>query len=146
MEKMSNEEKKEEECCCSVLCFFFFYFIRSNIMFFFSFLLQLQELCWTWKLWFLVRCRCRSTYRQSIHSDSFNRAKSVNFPMKNVILYFAHSLNGISMCFFFFDSNFVAPVMTRYKSSWSNFWGALSEKGFYARSHDYMKIVLNEIR
>lgn len=36
--------------------------------------------------------------------------------------------------------------MTRYDSSWSNFWGALSEKGYYARSHDYMKIVKNEYR
>lgn len=36
--------------------------------------------------------------------------------------------------------------MTRFESSWSNFWGALSEKGYYARSHDYMDIVKNEIR
>lgn len=42
--------------------------------------------------------------------------------------------------------NVVAPVITRFESTWSNFWGALSEKGFYARSHDYMKIVQNEVR
>ncbi|XP_055326484.1 procollagen-lysine,2-oxoglutarate 5-dioxygenase isoform X2 [Sitodiplosis mosellana] len=44
------------------------------------------------------------------------------------------------------NRNVIAPVMTRYESSWSNFWGSLSEKGFYARSHDYMQIVKNEIR
>lgn len=41
---------------------------------------------------------------------------------------------------------FVAPLLTRHESSWSNFWGALSEKGFYARAHDYMRIAKNEIR
>lgn len=40
----------------------------------------------------------------------------------------------------------VAPIMTRHDSKWSNFWGALSEKGFYARQHDYIKIVENQIR
>lgn len=36
--------------------------------------------------------------------------------------------------------------MTRHEKVWSNFWGALSDKGFYARSLDYMTIVKNEIR
>lgn len=36
--------------------------------------------------------------------------------------------------------------MVRPGEVWSNFWGALSEKGFYARSHDYMDIVKNNIR
>ncbi|XP_064461104.1 procollagen-lysine,2-oxoglutarate 5-dioxygenase 1-like isoform X2 [Ornithodoros turicata] len=35
----------------------------------------------------------------------------------------------------------VAPLLTRQKSMWSNFWGALSADGFYARSHDYVEIV-----
>lgn len=36
--------------------------------------------------------------------------------------------------------------MTRSGESWSNFWGSLSEMGFYARSHDYMIVVKNSIR
>ncbi|XP_045163177.2 procollagen-lysine,2-oxoglutarate 5-dioxygenase 2-like isoform X2 [Mercenaria mercenaria] len=35
----------------------------------------------------------------------------------------------------------LAPVMTRRGKAWSNFWGALSATGFYARSEDYMDIV-----
>lgn len=40
----------------------------------------------------------------------------------------------------------VAPVLTRMGKAWSNFWGALTEDGFYARSMDYMDIVHNERR
>lgn len=36
---------------------------------------------------------------------------------------------------------FVAPVFSKYHELWSNFWGALSETGYYARSHDYVDIV-----
>lgn len=36
--------------------------------------------------------------------------------------------------------------MIRPGEVWSNFWGALSEKGFYARSHDYMDIAKDNIR
>ena len=35
----------------------------------------------------------------------------------------------------------VAPFMIRPYKAWSNFWGALSADGFYARSPDYMEIV-----
>uniref|UniRef100_A0A182JTM5 procollagen-lysine 5-dioxygenase n=1 Tax=Anopheles christyi TaxID=43041 RepID=A0A182JTM5_9DIPT len=35
----------------------------------------------------------------------------------------------------------IAPVLTRPEKVWSNFWGALSGQGFYARSNDYMDIV-----
>lgn len=31
-------------------------------------------------------------------------------------------------------------------SSWSNFWGDLDENGQFEESHDYMKIMRNEIR
>lgn len=41
---------------------------------------------------------------------------------------------------------FVAPLLKRHKEVWSNFWGALSESGYYARSHDYMAIVEETIR
>lgn len=44
------------------------------------------------------------------------------------------------------NRNIIAPVITRHESKWSNFWGALSEKGYYARQHDYVKIVENKIR
>lgn len=45
-----------------------------------------------------------------------------------------------------FNKSILAPVVTRVGGVWSNFWGAISEKGFYARSSDYMNIVNNEIR
>ncbi|XP_054904592.1 procollagen-lysine,2-oxoglutarate 5-dioxygenase 1 [Poeciliopsis prolifica] len=35
----------------------------------------------------------------------------------------------------------VAPMITRVGRLWSNFWGALSEDGYYARSEDYVDIV-----
>lgn len=35
----------------------------------------------------------------------------------------------------------VAPMLTRPFKAWSNFWGALSKEGYYARSFDYMDIV-----
>ncbi|XP_060560565.1 LOW QUALITY PROTEIN: procollagen-lysine,2-oxoglutarate 5-dioxygenase 2-like [Ruditapes philippinarum] len=35
----------------------------------------------------------------------------------------------------------LAPIVTRRGKAWSNFWGALSATGFYARSEDYMDIV-----
>ncbi|XP_047465808.1 procollagen-lysine,2-oxoglutarate 5-dioxygenase 1 isoform X2 [Mugil cephalus] len=35
----------------------------------------------------------------------------------------------------------VAPMVTRVGRLWTNFWGALSEEGYYARSEDYVDIV-----
>ncbi|XP_030279099.1 procollagen-lysine,2-oxoglutarate 5-dioxygenase 1 isoform X2 [Sparus aurata] len=35
----------------------------------------------------------------------------------------------------------VAPMITRVGRLWSNFWGALSSDGYYARSEDYVDIV-----
>uniref|UniRef100_A0A6J0SN88 Procollagen-lysine,2-oxoglutarate 5-dioxygenase 1 n=1 Tax=Pogona vitticeps TaxID=103695 RepID=A0A6J0SN88_9SAUR len=35
----------------------------------------------------------------------------------------------------------IAPLVSRLGKLWSNFWGALSADGFYARSEDYMDIV-----
>ncbi|XP_055696089.1 procollagen-lysine,2-oxoglutarate 5-dioxygenase isoform X1 [Lutzomyia longipalpis] len=40
----------------------------------------------------------------------------------------------------------IAPMITRPNDAWSNFWGALSEQGYYARSHDYLDIVNNKKR
>ena len=40
----------------------------------------------------------------------------------------------------------VAPLLVRPKEYWSNFWGSLTDDGFYARSHDYVQIVKNERR
>lgn len=37
--------------------------------------------------------------------------------------------------------NVLAPLMTRHGRLWSNFWGALSADGYYARSEDYVDIV-----
>ncbi|CAN7987400.1 unnamed protein product [Ixodes pacificus] len=38
----------------------------------------------------------------------------------------------------------VAPLLSRHKNLWSNFWGALSTDGYYARSHDYVQLVKGE--
>ncbi|XP_020670889.3 procollagen-lysine,2-oxoglutarate 5-dioxygenase 2 isoform X1 [Pogona vitticeps] len=35
----------------------------------------------------------------------------------------------------------IAPLVTRHGKLWSNFWGALSADGYYARSEDYVDIV-----
>ncbi|XP_018016971.1 procollagen-lysine,2-oxoglutarate 5-dioxygenase 1-like isoform X3 [Hyalella azteca] len=40
----------------------------------------------------------------------------------------------------------VAPMLARPYKPWSNFWGALTSDGFYARSADYVEIVQNEKR
>jgi uncharacterized protein Usg len=40
----------------------------------------------------------------------------------------------------------VAPMLVRPYKAWSNFWGALSSEGFYARSTDYMEIVQSNRR
>ncbi|XP_069690681.1 procollagen-lysine,2-oxoglutarate 5-dioxygenase 1 isoform X2 [Periplaneta americana] len=40
----------------------------------------------------------------------------------------------------------VAPLLLRPYKAWSNFWGALTADGFYARSMDYMEIIHNERR
>ncbi|XP_030640838.1 procollagen-lysine,2-oxoglutarate 5-dioxygenase 1 [Chanos chanos] len=39
------------------------------------------------------------------------------------------------------NKNFIAPMMTRPGRLWTNFWGALSADGYYARSEDYVDIV-----
>ncbi|XP_016987590.1 procollagen-lysine,2-oxoglutarate 5-dioxygenase [Drosophila rhopaloa] len=43
------------------------------------------------------------------------------------------------------NKQFVAPLFTKHEELWSNFWGALSEGGYYARSHDYVDIVKSQI-
>ncbi|XP_076684470.1 procollagen lysyl hydroxylase isoform X1 [Andrena cerasifolii] len=40
----------------------------------------------------------------------------------------------------------VAPLLVRPYKMWSNFWGAIMDDGFYARSFDYVEIVKNERR
>uniref|UniRef100_A0A672U1R7 Procollagen-lysine,2-oxoglutarate 5-dioxygenase 1 n=1 Tax=Strigops habroptila TaxID=2489341 RepID=A0A672U1R7_STRHB len=35
----------------------------------------------------------------------------------------------------------IAPLVSRHEKLWSNFWGALSPDGYYARSEDYVDIV-----
>lgn len=44
-----------------------------------------------------------------------------------------------------YKRNFISPVITRDNELWSNFWGALSDDGYYARSHDYVDIVKGNI-
>ncbi|XP_024936898.1 procollagen-lysine,2-oxoglutarate 5-dioxygenase 1 isoform X1 [Cephus cinctus] len=40
----------------------------------------------------------------------------------------------------------VAPLLVRPFKAWSNFWGAITDDGFYARSSDYMQIINNDRR
>lgn len=40
----------------------------------------------------------------------------------------------------------VGPMLLRPYKSWSNFWGALSNEGYYARSFDYMDIINGDMR
>ncbi|KAJ8961212.1 hypothetical protein NQ318_008895 [Aromia moschata] len=40
----------------------------------------------------------------------------------------------------------VGPMLARNGKAWSNFWGALTKDGFYARSSDYLDIVNNDKR
>ncbi|EZA59211.1 Procollagen-lysine,2-oxoglutarate 5-dioxygenase [Ooceraea biroi] len=40
----------------------------------------------------------------------------------------------------------VAPLLVRPYKAWSNFWGAITDDAFYARSFDYMEIIKNERR
>lgn len=39
----------------------------------------------------------------------------------------------------------IAPLVKQHSTSWSNFWGALSSDGWYARSQDYLNIVHGDI-
>ncbi|CAH1395027.1 unnamed protein product [Nezara viridula] len=40
----------------------------------------------------------------------------------------------------------IGPMLLRPYKSWSNFWGSLSNEGYYARSFDYMDIINNDKR
>ncbi|KAL0277165.1 UNVERIFIED_CONTAM: hypothetical protein PYX00_004535 [Menopon gallinae] len=44
------------------------------------------------------------------------------------------------------NRSIIAPMLVRPYKAWSNFWGALTEDGFYSRSFDYMDIVNNDKR
>ncbi|KAK7792169.1 hypothetical protein R5R35_005128 [Gryllus longicercus] len=44
------------------------------------------------------------------------------------------------------NRSIVAPLLLRPYKAWSNFWGALTPDGYYARSSDYMDIIHNERR
>ncbi|CAI9571104.1 unnamed protein product [Staurois parvus] len=39
------------------------------------------------------------------------------------------------------NKSILSPMISRVQDLWSNFWGALSKEGFYARSEDYVEIV-----
>ncbi|XP_075695461.1 procollagen-lysine,2-oxoglutarate 5-dioxygenase 1 [Rhinoderma darwinii] len=39
------------------------------------------------------------------------------------------------------NKSIISPMVSRIQDLWSNFWGALSSDGFYARSEDYIDIV-----
>lgn len=39
------------------------------------------------------------------------------------------------------NRNIIAPLLNIPEKLWSNFWGSLSNEGYYARSHDYVDIL-----
>lgn len=39
------------------------------------------------------------------------------------------------------NRNIIAPLLNIPDKLWSNFWGSLSNEGYYARSHDYVDIL-----
>lgn len=43
-------------------------------------------------------------------------------------------------------SDILAPMIAQPKKLFTNFWGAVSPTGYYARSTDYLDIVDNKIR
>lgn len=49
------------------------------------------------------------------------------------------------LLFYFLSRQFAAPVVTKNNELWSNFWGALAEGGYYARSPDYVDIIKGDI-
>lgn len=42
------------------------------------------------------------------------------------------------------NKTLIAPMLSRPKKLWSNFWAALSADDFYSRSHDYIELVKGE--
>lgn len=47
----------------------------------------------------------------------------------------------VTSLFFYAHRLVIAPLVSRHEKLWSNFWGALSPDGYYARSEDYVDIV-----
>lgn len=45
------------------------------------------------------------------------------------------------LCLLLSYRKIIGPLVTRHGKLWSNFWGALSLDGYYARSEDYVDIV-----
>ncbi|XP_031829351.1 procollagen lysyl hydroxylase isoform X1 [Nomia melanderi] len=95
--------------------------------------------------------------KQILFSDDINEVDARNLAMDYCLL---KECSG----YFFIDSvshldneftlkllveqqrGIVAPLLVRPYKMWSNFWGAIGDDGFYARSFDYMEIVKNERR
>ncbi|KAI7697685.1 Multifunctional procollagen lysine hydroxylase and glycosyltransferase LH3 [Sarcoptes scabiei] len=44
------------------------------------------------------------------------------------------------------NRSIIAPMLVRPKQFWSNFWGTITDDGYYSRSHDYLQIIKNERR
>ncbi|OTF77143.1 hypothetical protein BLA29_014420, partial [Euroglyphus maynei] len=42
------------------------------------------------------------------------------------------------------NRSIIAPMLVRPKEYWSNFWGTITNDGYYSRSHDYVQIIKNE--
>lgn len=47
----------------------------------------------------------------------------------------------MAVCLSLPNRKIIGPLVSRHSKLWSNFWGALSPDGYYARSEDYIDIV-----
>ena len=43
-----------------------------------------------------------------------------------------------------FNKDIISPLLRKSNTTWTNFWGAIDETGFYKRSDDYIDIINNK--
>ncbi len=77
-------------------------------------------------------------------SDSHNFQFNINLIYDYLIMTLKPLLfcsNHLIVITFVVHRPFIAPMLTKPGRLWTNFWGALSADGYYARSEDYVDIV-----
>uniref|UniRef100_A0A663LML6 Procollagen-lysine,2-oxoglutarate 5-dioxygenase 1 n=1 Tax=Athene cunicularia TaxID=194338 RepID=A0A663LML6_ATHCN len=67
-------------------------------------------------------------------SQFFLRLRNLHYPKQRIQLFIHNHVSKVVPLV-------IAPLVSRHEKLWSNFWGALSPDGYYARSEDYVDIV-----